>query len=139
DCLSMRSLPFLIGQGALKRLADEGALREVLIVTTGSNAVDLRRGSERLPGRKGRLGRTSYYFTPISFSEFKHVCGRELGEDLVHAYLLTGGSPVACAEIAQMGSVPEYVHEMTRDWILGDCAAAGRNRVHQERHEIARR
>jgi predicted AAA+ superfamily ATPase len=116
-------------QRALKRLADGGRLRNVLVVTTGSKAVDLRRGSERLPGRKGRLDRTTYYFTPISYPEFRRVCGQKGAEDLVRAYLLTGGSPVACAEIARAASIPEYVHEMTRDWILGDCAASGRNRA----------
>ena len=50
--------------GALKRLLDSGSLREVLVVTTGSRAHDLRRGTERLPGRKGRLSRTAYLFTP---------------------------------------------------------------------------
>lgn len=115
-------------QRALKRLADEGLLRDTLVVTTGSKALDLRRGSERLPGRKGRLKRSSYYLTPVPFGEFKRVCGEALTGDPVRAYLLTGGSPVACAEIARAGSVPEYVHEMTRDWILGDCAISGRNR-----------
>jgi predicted AAA+ superfamily ATPase len=115
-------------QNALKRLADEGLLREVLVVTTGSKAVDLRRGSERLPGRKGRQARTTYYFTPISFGEFIRVCGQQVEKDPVLSYLLTGGSPVACAEIAEGGSIPEYVHEMNRDWILGDCTASGRNR-----------
>jgi len=115
-------------QRALKRLADEGLLRKMLVVTTGSKALDLRRGSERLPGRKGRLARTSYHFTPVSFREFKRVCGEALSADLVRTYLVTGGSPVACAEAARDGSVPEYVHETTRDWILGDCAATGRNR-----------
>ena len=116
-------------QKAVERLADEGVLRDVLVVTTGSKAVDLRRGSERLPGRKGRPRRTSYYFTPVSFAEFSRVCRESLDGDPVIGYLLTGGSPVACAEIADTGSIPEYVHEMTRDWILGECAAAGRSRA----------
>lgn len=115
-------------QRALKRLADEGALRRVLVVTTGSSAVDLR-GEERLPGRKGRLGRTSYRFTPVSFAEFEKVCADKLGASALAAYLLSGGSPLAWAEVASQGSVPEYVHETVRDRIYGECAAAGRSRV----------
>ncbi len=116
-------------QSALKLLADEGALREVLVVTTGSKALDLRRGAERLPGRKGRLGRTSYRFAPISFVEFERVCGRRLGRSTLPAYILSGGSPRACVEVASRGSIPEYVHETVRDWIYGECAAAGRSRA----------
>ena len=114
-------------QRGLKRLADAGELRDVLVVTTGSRAVDLRRGAERLPGRKGRLDRTSYRFTPVSFAEFERVCGARLGASTLPAYLLAGGSP-ACAEVADRAAVPEHVHETVRDWIHGECAAAGRSR-----------
>jgi len=114
-------------QRALKRLADGGDLRGVLIVTTGSKASDLRHGSERLPGRKGALDRTNYLFTPIAFGEFKRVCGDVLGADVLDAYLMTGGSPVACAHIAQ-GRLPEYAIELVKDWVYGACAASGRMR-----------
>ena len=116
-------------QSALKRLADAGELRTVLVITTGSKAVDLRRGTERLPGRKGRLGRTSYRFTPVSFAEFERVCGERVGKDLVPAYMISGGSPPACSEVAEHGVVPEHIYETARDWILGECAAAGRSRI----------
>lgn len=112
----------------LKRLIDAGELREVLVVTTGSRATDLRRGVERLPGRKGRLDRTAYLFTPLAFSEFKRVCGERLGDDALIAYLLSGGCPLAAAEIAAHGQLPEFVIEMVRDWVLGECAASGRDR-----------
>ena len=112
----------------LKRLIDARELREVLVVTTGSRAADLRRGVERLPGRKGRLDRTAYLFTPLSFTEFARVCEERLGEDLLIAYLLSGGCPLAAAEIAAHGRLPEFVVEMVRDWVLGECAASGRDR-----------
>ena len=112
----------------LKRLADDGDLDGVLVVTTGSRATDLRRGAELLPGRKGRLGRTSWLFTPIPFAEFVRVCGDDVGDRAVEAYLLSGGSPVALGEIAATGRLPEYVLEMVRDWIHGECARSGRNR-----------
>jgi uncharacterized protein len=112
---------------ALKRVLDTGYLRDVLVVTTGSRATDLRRGAERLPGRKGRLDRSSYLFTPLSFAEFSRVCGG-LGPSLLSAYLISGGCPVACAELADHGVLPPWVLEMIRDWILGECAASGRPR-----------
>lgn len=116
-------------QRAVKAAADAGEISDVLLVTTGSRAADLRRGTERLPGRKGKLERTSYLFTPVSFSEFQRVCGAILGDELLTAYLLSGGSPVALGELASTGRIPEYVIEMTRDWILGECAAEGRDRA----------
>ncbi len=116
-------------QRALKRTIDAGELRGVLVVTTGSKATDLRRSSERLPGRKGRLERTSYIFTPVSYRSFLKACGAELGANALTAYLLSGGCPVACSALAEHGRLPEYVIEMIRDWIYGECAAAGRSRA----------
>jgi len=75
----------------MKRLLDGGELKQTLVVTTGSKAADLRRGSERLPGRKGKLDRTQYLFTPVSFAEYKRVCGEKLGDRLFLAYILSGG------------------------------------------------
>jgi len=112
----------------LKRTIDRGTLRDVLVVTTGSKASDLRRGSERLPGRKGRLARTTYLFTPISYAQFEDRCRESIDGDPVIAYMLAGGCPLACAEIATTGVIPEYVAEMIRDWVYGECAGSGRSR-----------
>ena len=113
---------------ALKRLVDRGALREVLVVTTGSNASDIRRGAERLPGRKGKLQRTNYLFTPISYPVFHKACSPVLGNDTFVAYLLSGGSPIACTELAVNRMLPEYVPELVRDWVEGEVSRSGRNR-----------
>lgn len=113
---------------ALKRLYDAGDIRQLLIITTGSKAVDLRRGTERLPGRKGRLDRTSYLFTPVSYAEFEKNCQAHFGKDVLIAYLLTGGSPLAANELIKTGRIPPYVFALTRDWILGECAAQDRSR-----------
>jgi len=113
----------------LKRLFDAGELRDVLVITTGSKAADLRHGSERLPGRKGRLDRTAYLFAPVSYAEFHRVCGKTLGSDTLTAYMLSGGSPLACAELAAARRLPDYAIEITRDWIYGEVAASGRSRA----------
>ena len=115
-------------QRALKRSIDAGELRGILVVTTGSKAADLRRGSERLPGRRGCLDRTTCLFTPVSFAEFRRVCGPLLGERTLPAYLLSGGCPAACNALAERGHLPEYLVEMMRDWVYGECAASGRRR-----------
>jgi len=116
-------------QSGLKQLRDFGEIRSVLVVTTGSKASDLRRGTERLPGRKGRLSRTDYLFTPISYGELCRVCGDVLGKQTLAAYILSGGSPVACNELAVRKRIPEFAISMTRDWIYGECALSGRDRA----------
>ncbi|HEX4045078.1 MAG TPA: AAA family ATPase [Gammaproteobacteria bacterium] len=113
----------------LKRLADRGLLQNILVITTGSKATDLRRAHERLPGRRGKLSRSTYLFTPITYSEFHRVCGHLLGQNTLIAYLLSGGSPIACSELATEKVIPEYVIELTRDWIEGEVSAANRSRA----------
>jgi predicted AAA+ superfamily ATPase len=117
-------------QKAIKRLADAGELNEILLVTTGSKASDLRRGVERLPGRKGKLARTNYIFTPISYKTFKDACGDIFKEDTLFAYILSGGSPIGANALASTGRLPEYVISIMSDWIFGEFSAAGRSRAH---------
>jgi len=123
----------------LKRVLDRGELRGVLVVTTGSRATDLRHGAERLPGRKGRLPRSTYLFLPISFAEFVRAGGSSLGNQALAAYLISGGSPLACGDLIRSGRLAESTIEIVRDWILGECARSGRSRrslvaVMQELH-----
>ena len=115
---------------ALKILSDAGELEKTLVVTTGSKAADLRRGTERLPGRKGKLPRTNYIFTPLSYPEFVRGCAPHIApEDMLPAYMLSGGAPVAASAVATEGHLPEYVIELVRDWVLGAVAASGRSRA----------
>jgi len=113
---------------ALKRLSDRGELRGILVVTTGSRAADIRRGSERLPGRKGRLERTEYLFTGVSYKDFHAQFQRDFGDDAWIAFLLCGGSPIAAREIWQTGRIPQYFFELIRDWVTGELIRSGRSR-----------
>lgn len=116
-------------QNGLKRLLDRGELKRVLVVTTGSKSADLRRGAERLPGRKGTLARTSYIFTPVPYTEFKRAAARHMNAaEVLPAYLLSGGSPCASTSLAVHGHLPEHVLEMVRDWVYGEVSASGRSR-----------
>jgi predicted AAA+ superfamily ATPase len=115
-------------QKAIKRLADAGALRKVLLVTTGSKASDIQREAELLPGRKGKLSRTIYLFAQLPYKVFYDKAFFTLKSHTLPAYLIAGGSPPACAAVLETGSVPEYIFQTTAEWIYGECAAAGRSR-----------
>lgn len=114
---------------ALKKLADEGIIKNILIITTGSKAVDIRRGTERLPGRKGRLKKTLFRFTPVSFKQFNLKIANDIikKDDKIIAYCLTGGSPIAINALIEHGRIPEYIYELTKDWIFGETSLQGRS------------
>jgi predicted AAA+ superfamily ATPase len=115
-------------QKAVKRLADSGTLRKVLLVTTGSKASDIQREAELLPGRKGKLARTIYLFVHLPYKVFHAKAFPTLKSHTLAAYLIAGGSPPACAAVLETGSVPEYIFQTTSEWIYGECALAGRSR-----------
>ena len=112
----------------IKLLSDRGRLADILVVTTGSSASDIRRGAERLPGRKGRLSRTNYIFTPCSYREFRRVAANTFGDDTLIAYILSGGSPLAANELAENQQLPDYIITLTRDWLIGEVVRSGRQR-----------
>lgn len=117
---------------AIKRLYDSGHLRDILLVTTGSNARDLRRGSEKLPGRKGKLIQSEFIFPPVSYQQFYKTCYQELANHPVPPwviYLLSGGSPLAINEILFDGIIPEFLVTLVKDWVQGDIISAGRDRI----------
>ncbi len=114
---------------AVKRLWDAGGLRKVLLVTTGSNASDLRRGSERLPGRKGQLLRTDFVFLPLSYASFAAHARTRYKDKTWIAYLLSGGSPALALDLVQFGSIAPASIQVVRDWIMGDVVGTGRSRI----------
>jgi predicted AAA+ superfamily ATPase len=115
-------------QKAIKRLADSGALRKTLLVTTGSKASDIQREAELLPGRKGKLARTIYLFVQLPYKVFHEKAFATLKTQTLWAYLIAGGSPPACAAVLESGSVPEYIFQTMAEWVYGECALAGRSR-----------
>lgn len=115
-------------QKAVKRLADSGALRKTLLITTGSKASDIQRDAELLPGRKGKLARTIYLFVQLPYKVFHEKAYATLQAQTLWAYLIAGGSPPACAAVLESGSVPEYLFQTTAEWVFGECALAGRSR-----------
>lgn len=116
-------------QRAVKRLADAGELAEILLITTGSKATDLRHGLERLPGRKGKIDRTDFIFTPTSYQEFCKKCANFFGDDTIYAYILSGGSAIGANSLAMNGRIAEYVVNTVTDWVYGEFARTGRSRA----------
>ncbi|MFN8945232.1 MAG: ATP-binding protein, partial [Pseudobdellovibrionaceae bacterium] len=123
-----------------KRAYDKGHLKKVLIVTIGSNARDILRGSEKLPGRKGKLSKNEHIFLPVSYHQFYKTCARDFNfggdedgslakQKSIEYYLLCGGSPIGLNEITFDDRIPEFLITMIQDWIIGDIMKNGRQRI----------
>jgi predicted AAA+ superfamily ATPase len=140
--------------GGIRALVDLGALEGVTVVATGSHAIDLRRGGERLPGRRGAGADLVLY--PMTFRDYvaAHVPGAELPalgglqpgevygacrevalrglalEALFDRFLGTGGYPRPAAAYAVAGSIPPEVYWTYRDAVLGEVSRARRRETH---------
>ncbi len=65
-------------QRAVKYLRDTGLAADDFLLLTGSSASDIRRGAERLPGRRGKGERLDKVLWPLSFTEFIQVARKEI-------------------------------------------------------------
>ncbi|MEA2104103.1 MAG: ATP-binding protein [Candidatus Cloacimonadota bacterium] len=57
-------------QLTLKQLADIGLINNCVILVTGSSSVDIRKGAERMPGRRGNFHKHDFVQLPLSFKEY---------------------------------------------------------------------
>ncbi|MDN5338365.1 MAG: uncharacterized protein PWQ20_1435 [Thermotogaceae bacterium] len=131
-------------QKSLKYLVDIGLLDNCLVVLTGSSAYDLKKSSERLPGRKGH-GKDLVYI-PITFGEFLRSLGIEVERKTIEEiltistndlnrlylrnaflkehflkYLNTGGFPKVIDDFLREGRITDMTKNVYKDFILGDA------------------
>ncbi len=111
-------------------LYNKGLLEQTIIINSGSSSVNLKKSSEKLPGRKGK-GKL-YYFFPLSFREYVFLVepkAKEIDKNpLLHLdslkklfkeYILAGGFPQIINEQAG-GSINDSNYDIYRDWIEGE-------------------
>jgi len=118
----------------VKWLRDNTEARRDTFVVTGSSAVDIAAGADRLPGRRGKVERPDRILMPLSFADFARIHGSapplsarptdflkpELQEQLRPAslqlttlqilferYLRTGGFPAAVIDEHMRGAVSD--------------------------------
>lgn len=138
--------------GAIRGLVDNDELLDVTLVATGSHTTDLRRGGERLPGRRGGGQELDLECLPLSFREYVRLLEPELplpppvraftpselrssrpdrtliGSRLVplfERYLLIGGLLTALNDVAGQGQVLAETFQSYREAVAGEFTRAG--------------
>ena len=136
----------------IKVLIDMGFDRNATYVVTGSSALDLKRSSEKLPGRRGKG--QDFVLLPLSFNQFFSILYPQIKlvqvnfiseflekkeedffyfrmyktelEGALHAYLQTGGFP-AWIDAQLKGELNEHLIMTFRAIIEGDMARLKKN------------
>lgn len=144
-------------QKGIKYLVDMGRLSRAGMVLTGSNASDLRKGMERLPGRRGKISNPDRILLPLRFREFVSLTNpslyRRLENDieifnlgekefkmlvsfqpylkelsvLFEQFLITGGILRAVNEYFKKNEIGYDTYEIYQQWLRGDISRAGKS------------
>ncbi len=143
----------------IKALSDKGTLENTTTILTGSNAVDLKKGGERMPGRRGERAGLDKRLLPLTFREYVFAFFPELKEkipslslspdlrdfrekifemslidkkllSLFSQYLLTGGFPRPVNSFLKAGKVEDFVFELHRDSIVGEVTRIGKKETY---------
>lgn len=140
-------------QKAIKELRDNTDFADDLFVLTGSSAWDIKRASERLPGRKGNV-KSDVLLLPMMFSEFFENIEKKkspkydvneiisLGKDeeyelkliskdaeiLFEQYFNSGGIPAVIEAVLSRGGDLENHFDTLWDILLGDIERQGLSR-----------
>jgi predicted AAA+ superfamily ATPase len=139
---------------AVRRLADSGVLESSVLIATGSHALDVKRGGERMPGRRGRARHFDYLLMPLSFRDYVSLRLPDIGTRLpaldsleesaetlqaareaaldgavleleFERYLATGGFLAAVTRERQEGEIGTDLYVQHRDAIVGEVIRTG--------------
>jgi len=130
-------------QKAIKFAIDNDITPDACYILTGSNSIDMKKGTERLPGRRGKHGE-DLFFLPLTFREYVQIIEPQwyqkhkqdnLNELKYHSnklkilfekYLITGGIPLVINEYEINNEIPNYIYDLYYSWIIGDVLKEGK-------------
>ena len=95
-------------QKAIKMQRDMGRLGDYTVVVSGSHSIDMRRGAESMPGRRGTTTRDDpldKVLWPMSFGEFVRARDEEVGRRLDDLGLADRGGRASLAREVASGSI----------------------------------
>jgi predicted AAA+ superfamily ATPase len=141
-------------QRAVKSLKDSGELENCCLMLTGSHTLDIKYGTDRLPGRTGKSGK-DMILLPLAFSDYIALIKPEIAKKikkienlsikeinskietarifsqelkiLFNQYLITGGFPLVINEFFTNNKIPDYIYEIYYRWIAGDLVKWGKS------------
>ena len=102
-------------QKAIKKLKDQGKLKNCTVIATGSHSIDLRHASELLPGRRGIpiYETLDKILLPINFGEFVSTVDKRIEKELSSRNLLLSQNRFSIIRGLADGSIDEKLLELS--------------------------
>jgi len=142
----------------LKIIYDQGYFKNLTLIATGSSSLDLKKGGERLPGRRGIApAQSDLVMLPLLFRDYIEniwqlkdlpkislednpsslfIKAQEIslyGEKIKKAweeYIISGGYPLSIVNYKTKGFITEDVYYTYLQSILGDISKAGKSETY---------
>jgi len=155
-------------QKGIKWLVDGDKLKNCTVMATGSQAINIKNATERLPGRKGILDESyDKILLPMKFSEYASLVNKNINDlivdnnllsfqhrksifdkllnqeiddildklhayqnelnDLLHEYMLTGGTPKIIDEKIKTTTIHESLYTNYLESVTGEWSALSKN------------
>ena len=101
-------------QKGIKKLKDQGKLKNCTVIATGSNSIDLRNATELLPGRRGipKDGTLDKTLLPIKFGEFVPAIDRQMKEAMTERCLISFEDRLAIIRGLVNGTIDDRLFEI---------------------------
>jgi predicted AAA+ superfamily ATPase len=116
---------------AIKHEVD--STKDRVLVLTGSQTADLRRGADRMPGRWRAGG--EFLLLPMGFEEHLEMANQAGWPKLervaaLERYFVVGGFPTAMLEGGPEGAFPRKAAQTALSWLIGDAVKLGKQELY---------
>jgi predicted AAA+ superfamily ATPase len=133
-------------QRVIKKFKDEGHFRNAVLILTGSSAHDLKKGAERMAGRRGKVENPDRVLLPMPFSEFERQIKGRVGplpdSELLSLFFRVGGFPFRVESYLEKADSPGSFDPFAQFQVFDDVFFYEINRRRLDRNiaiEIAAR
>lgn len=101
-------------QKAIKHLADTGKLNTTTTILTGSHTLDIKKASEKLPGRRGQAADTlDKIMLPMKFAEYAETLNKDVKESIQELNMLSLDKRKEILYSLLKGQIPEEIKELS--------------------------
>lgn len=101
-------------QKAVKHLVDLGKLTSTTLILTGSHTLDIKKASEKLPGRRGQTDDVlDKIMLPMKFAEYAETLNKDIKESIREQHLLSWDRRKQVLFSILRGEIPQEIKELS--------------------------
>lgn len=101
-------------QKAIKKLRDQGKLKDCTIIATGSHSIDLRHATELLPGRRGISDDPlDKILLPMKFAEYVSTIDKQIKKEILNHNLLSARKRFSIIRNLATGKIDDVLFDIS--------------------------